>query len=61
VKPSKPLFSASQNALLGVGILLFVSSVAFRKTLSEAQFVGGLSMGFFFVVFGLVLPATQTK
>lgn len=61
IKPIKPFLSASQSALLAISILILVASVSFRTTLKESQFIAGISMALFFLVFSFVLPSTQTK
>jgi hypothetical protein len=47
--------------LLAISILILVASVSFRTTLKESQFIAGISMALFFLVFSFVLPSTQTK
>ena len=61
IKPGIPFLSASQSALLAIGILFFVSSLAMQRYMSESRFVLGFTMGLFFIGFAIALPSTRMK
>ena len=54
VKKTKPFFTESQSALLGVSILGLVFGITFRSYLSESQFFTSLFMSFFFLIYALI-------